>query len=193
MAPTGNVISFALLAVVLVLAGVLDWRTGKVPNWLTYPAILAGFALAMVLGLLQLPPHQGGLWDGLSATLLAFLAGLLPMWVIFACGGMGGGDVKLVAAVGAITASIPCLLATAFYGFLIGALMAIYVMFRRRIFWRTVSRLLNAAFSLAGGSPDLDTTDSPRLPFGAAVKIGGLLAGMEHLLRLQLPWHRVFP
>ena len=36
-----------LLGVVVVIAAVTDWRTGKIKNWLTYPAIVAGFVLAM--------------------------------------------------------------------------------------------------------------------------------------------------
>ncbi|MGH9673596.1 MAG: A24 family peptidase [Bryobacteraceae bacterium] len=71
------------------LAAVWDVRFRKIPNWLTIPALLAAIALHLASGTLS-PSLYG----------LALALGLgLPL---FALRGLGGGDVKLMAAAGAI-------------------------------------------------------------------------------------------
>ena len=42
MPVVAEVIAFALLVLVLAVAAFTDWKTGKVYNWLTYPAIVGG-------------------------------------------------------------------------------------------------------------------------------------------------------
>lgn len=81
-------------AAVLITAtgAVTDWRTGRIPNWLTLPPI---FAAPIVHGLVF------GV-RGLIASVLGLLVcGLVP-YVLFRKGAMAGGDVKLFAAVGAV-------------------------------------------------------------------------------------------
>ncbi len=83
-------------ALALGVAGVAafwDWRRGEIPNWLTLPSILAA-------------PIAYGLASGAEQALLsiaaALLSGLVP-YLLFRRGAMGGGDVKLFCALGAIT------------------------------------------------------------------------------------------
>ncbi len=82
----------ALSLTVVLIAAVTDLATGKVYNRLTYTA--AG--LGLVLHALPIPGAQGVLFalGGLGA---GFALLLLP----FLLGGTGGGDVKLLAALGA--------------------------------------------------------------------------------------------
>lgn len=77
--------------VVCGLAAVTDLRTGLIPNWLTFPVILGA---PLFHGVVEGP---GALLRSLLALLLC---GLAP-YVLFRRGGMGGGDVKLFAAIGA--------------------------------------------------------------------------------------------
>ena len=175
-------LAFALLAGVLVGAAVMDARTGRVPNALTIGGTLAGLALWAA---------GGWLWrtdvDGMDAV-WGMLAALVPFALIYFLGGLGGGDVKLMAAVGALTANWQCVVATALYAFVAAAIMAVVVMISKRLVLRTVLRVLHAAFAWrAGQKVDLDT-DSPRIPFAVAACAGGLLGGAEYLLGLQLPW-----
>jgi prepilin peptidase CpaA len=81
-----------IAVVVCGAAAVTDMRTGLIPNWLTFP-VIAGAPL--VHGWLSGP---GALLRSLLALLLC---GLVP-YLMFRRGGMGGGDVKLFAAVGAV-------------------------------------------------------------------------------------------
>ena len=68
-----------------------DIRTARIPNLLTFTAIVAGV-------LFQTLMPQG---SGVAAAALGMLAGLLVFFPIFALGAMGAGDVKLMAALGA--------------------------------------------------------------------------------------------
>ena len=58
-----------LLSVVLIAAAVCDWRTGKVPNVLTYPAVLVGFLWWGLSGWIAVWPAGSGLAAGLALTL----------------------------------------------------------------------------------------------------------------------------
>jgi len=61
----------------------------RIPNWLTYGSVVAALAARALLG-----------WPGIKGGLIGLLAGGGVFFLLFALGGMGGGDVKLMAAVG---------------------------------------------------------------------------------------------
>ena len=79
-------------AVIAALLGAyFDVISRRIPNRLTYPAIVLGLALrAVCLG-----------WRGLGSGLLGLLLCGGLFFLLFVIGAMGGGDVKLMATVGA--------------------------------------------------------------------------------------------
>jgi prepilin peptidase CpaA len=84
----------------MIAAAVIDWWKFKVPNWLTFPIVLSGWALGLVHTCgwhLVANDGAGGLGASLAGTLMGF-ALLLPMYAI---GGMGAGDVKMTMGFGA--------------------------------------------------------------------------------------------
>ncbi|MFC1758947.1 prepilin peptidase [Planctomycetota bacterium] len=85
------------VTIVLILAAVIDGFELRVPNWITFPMIATGWiysvACADVLGL--------SWYGGLGYSLLGTAAGLALLLPAYAIGGMGAGDVKLMAGVGA--------------------------------------------------------------------------------------------
>ncbi len=85
----------ATFAVVLVAAA-FDWRTGRIPNSLTLGALL--LAVPMHAGL----SAPGRTWDGVESSLLGALMCVVPFVVGWRMGWAAGGDVKLVAAMGAL-------------------------------------------------------------------------------------------
>ena len=70
---------------------VSDLRTRRIPNWLTVPAF--------ALGLLTHAATGG--FAGLGFSLLGFLTGFGILFVLWLIGGSGGGDVKMMGALGA--------------------------------------------------------------------------------------------
>ena len=85
----------ALFCVVLTGAAALyDLRTGLIPNWL----VLTGAALLLPL---MAAASQGALArTGISLILGVLLVSLVPA-LLYRLGGLGGGDLKLLAVVGA--------------------------------------------------------------------------------------------
>src|SRR3954447_22625979 len=80
------------LILLVTATALFDLRSGKIPNALTYPACIFGLGLSIAEG--------GGL--GLTNSLAGLAVGFLPFFVLYLSGGLGGGDVKLMAAVGAL-------------------------------------------------------------------------------------------
>ena len=179
-------IGAGLLGLVLVLAAVSDWRTGKVPNALTYPAVALGFLWAGVCGLIGEPPS--GVLDGLQSAAIGFGAAFIPFAILFAAGGIGGGDVKLMAAVGTLSASWQCVLSAAVYAFIIGAVMAVFLMIRHGLVRQTLRRMMGAALLGARGVSAAPPEQRHRVPFAVAIAAGGLLAVAETMLGLPTPW-----
>lgn len=95
-----------LCLIVLTVAAGFDAATNRIPNPLTYTAVIAGVILnCLALLLQQVAPRVASQWLGAvgptqSALGLLLFGGVGLIGVIFA--GMGGGDMKLLAAIGAL-------------------------------------------------------------------------------------------
>ena len=80
-----------LVSFVLIEAAIIDGRSLRVPNWLTFHFLLGGLIYAY--------------WKGGSSaacwSLMGAAVGLMCLLPLYAIGGMGAGDVKLMAGVGA--------------------------------------------------------------------------------------------
>jgi prepilin peptidase CpaA len=83
-----------IVTITLVVAAVIDGLKLKVPNWITFPMIISGWIYSATLS-----PYAGV--DGLTYSLIGTVVGLALLLPAYAIGGMGAGDVKLLAGVGA--------------------------------------------------------------------------------------------
>jgi prepilin peptidase CpaA len=169
---------FAALALLLVPAAIYDAGKGVIPKFLTYPALAVGLIGHTLAGGLTGGPAPMQL--GLMGSILGFAMGFGPMLAVFLTGGIGGGDVKLMGAVGALT-GWRFTLEALFLGLLVAVLMAVVILIRRRIAMQTLGRLARWFWIvLSMGKPgDPSTSQSPRLPFGVALSIGSALALAE--------------
>ena len=80
-----------LVSVILVEAAVIDGRQLRVPNWLTFHFVVGRAGLRLL--------RRGArrlLW-----SLAGMVVGLISLLPLYAIGGMGAGDVKLMAGLGA--------------------------------------------------------------------------------------------
>lgn len=91
---------FTLMAVATATAGAItDARTGLIPNWLTMGSLLA--APAFAFGAAAASGPMSAALDAAGTSLLGAVASAVIPVVLFARGSLGGGDVKLFAAIGA--------------------------------------------------------------------------------------------
>lgn len=116
-----------ILLTIIGICVVTDLKDRIIYNKVIFPSLLAAFGLHAVL--------EG--WAGLGQSLLGFVVGLSILLIPYLLGGMGAGDVKLLALVGALKGTW-FVLSASVYMALFGALMAVAVIlfqtgFRRRV------------------------------------------------------------
>ncbi|MBO1265977.1 prepilin peptidase [Proteiniclasticum sp. SCR006] len=112
--------SHVVLLILLMLSVYYDWTRRKIPNKITMPAILIGVIWSTV---------NSGL-DGFLFSVLGFLLGFAVFLVPYIYGGIGAGDVKLMAAIGSLMGWEFVLvsgLATAIFG---GGLVIVYMLYK---------------------------------------------------------------
>jgi prepilin peptidase CpaA len=157
---------WAIAIGVTLVAAVVDYRSRKIPNWLTVPAFVAGLTLRTAL--LGWP----GLKSALEGTGLALVL-LLPLVLMRA---LGAGDWKLMGAVGAFLGPLMFLFVL-LGSILVSGIMAVVEMARTRRVRETLHNLyvlVQGFFSFglrANPQISLDNPELLKLPFGVAVAI----------------------
>ena len=160
------------VAVVLIVAAVIDGMILKVPNWLTFSFILCGWVHCTL---------QAGM-PGLGWSLLATFGGMMLLLPLRNVGGMGAGDVKLLAGVGAWCGLEVTLWAFA-YTAIVGGLMAAVMIWKSgqwekhyamayRILneWKTVRKPSKLAAIARERKPTMYL-----LPYGIPMAIGTII------------------
>lgn len=99
-----------------------DYKFNRIYNRVIYPAILCGLVFAGVDAWLQAADHVSWWWWPLANSAGSGLLLFLVMLAIYVMGGVGGGDVKLVAAGGTIL-GFPMILSVVLYACLVGLAM----------------------------------------------------------------------
>ena len=155
-----------ILTPILLIAAATDicWR--KIPNWLTFPAIIIGVAYHLCNAGIQ-----GGLLS-LAGVILG-MAFFLPFYLK---GGTGAGDVKLMGAVGGFLGPTgvfyACLSSS-----IVGGLYAVLLLIRHGMFKETFQRywamlrnvlFYQEVFYIPPGNP----AGMPVLKFGIAIAVG---------------------
>jgi prepilin peptidase CpaA len=155
----------------LLYAVLTDLRARRIPNHLTYPAMLLGLVANTALG---------G-WHGLGQSALGWAAGLGVMLLPFLLRAMGAGDVKLVAAIGAIKGP-EFVLVAALYACVTGGLLALYYLIRERRVASVTRYIVYGWFwALKGSGPKAGA-----IPYAPAIAAGAVLALLPYsLISLQ--------
>lgn len=167
-----------ILAVILASgAGWLDWRYRRIPNWLTVPGLILGVAVNAA---------AGG-WAGLKTSLLGAALGLGLLLPLVLLKTLGGGDWKLVGALGALLG--PAGLIAVLLGaiFVAGFMAVILVIYQGRVrqTLRNIASIVAAIFSLRlpGSEYTLDNPGAAKVPFGVAVALTVILYGANLVIR----------
>jgi prepilin peptidase CpaA len=166
---TSQQIIWAAVVGLTVIAGLVDFRTRKIPNWLTVPAMVGGILLRSLLG--GWPGAKSSI-EGLGLALLL----LLPLVLLRA---LGAGDWKLMGAVGAFLGPV-LFLFVLFGSVMVSGLMAAVEMARTKRVKETFRNMLVlvrgfASFGLRTNAQiSLDNPRLMKLPFGVAVAVSTL-------------------
>lgn len=160
-----------VLLILLAIASVSDYRTFKIPNWLTAGGIV--FALIYNTAVPFYRDH-GFLW-ALGGLVIGFLA-MLPCYAIRV---MGAGDVKLMAMVGAFL-GVSDVISAILYSLIVGGIAAIGFALLNKVFIRMLGNVKSAAqmmmmSAIGGFKPDLRIEPGKsvgKLPYGICIAIG---------------------
>ena len=95
---------------------------------------------------------------------------------------MGGGDAKLMGAIGAL-GGWQFALASLFYGLIVAGLMALIVMLRHRVLRRTLGRVWRflVLVTMRAKPCDPSGSDSPTIAVGVALAIGAAIGAVDVL------------
>jgi len=146
------------------VAGWTDWRSRRIPNWLTVPALFVGLGFNAAVG------GWAGAGSALLGTLL-MLALLLPLVFLRA---LGAGDWKLMGALGAFLGPVQIFLVFVGTIFVTGIMAIIQVIRVKRVKTTLVNMgELLRGFFVYGLAPHpvirLDNPQQLSLPYGIAV------------------------
>jgi prepilin peptidase CpaA len=162
------------LAIALALiAGWTDWRSRRIPNWLTVPGLLIGVSVNML---------ASGWRLGLETSLKGAGLGLLLLLPFVFLRSLGAGDWKLAGALGAFVGwevLVTLLMGSVF----VAGIMALGLVIYKRRFretMRNIGRLLASmlTFHRPGPEVSLDNPQSLKVPYGVALALTTVLFGI---------------
>ena len=160
--------------VVVLVAAFTDLRSRRIPNWLVIPFLLLGIVVSVCL--------NG--WHGLGQSFAGLGLALLIFGFLFWIGGMGAGDVKLLAAIGAWVGPKQLLFAL-FYTSLAGGVMVLCWAVFGGFLWELFTGSSNVLFAWrksdkAEKLPQLSDPKARKMPYAPAIAIGTLLSFFTH-------------
>jgi prepilin peptidase CpaA len=173
---------FATAAAIASVAALTDVKRGVIPNWLTLSALTLGAALRVFL-LRESSTAPLGLWLA-EAAIGVVLCGLVP-FVMWKKEAIGGGDVKLLAALGGLLGPLLGMEAE-LYAFLFALLFApIKLAFEGKLLKvaHNALRVLVNPFLPKSRQVVIAPELLHELRFGPAVLAGVLLAAALHWTR----------
>ena len=154
------------------IAGWTDWRSRRIPNWLTVPGFLVGLSVNVL---------AGG-WAGLKTSLLGAGLGLLLLLPFVFLRSLGAGDWKLAGALGAFV-GWQVLVDLLMGSILVAGVMALGLVIYKRRFIQTLRNIGSmlasmVAFRMPGAEVSLDNPQSLKVPYGVALALTTLLFGI---------------
>lgn len=149
----------------LIISLLTDVRQRKILNIITFPSIIIAFTYYVI---------KFG-FEGFVFSGKGFLVGFLLLLIPYLLGGMGAGDVKLMAAIGALMGT-----SFVFYSFiftaLIGGLIGIALIIRQKGFFMALKTFLFNITVLKGNLGSIifnkDNHSKISFPYGVAIVLG---------------------
>jgi prepilin peptidase CpaA len=162
-----------LLPVMLIAASWIDLKQHRIPNLLTFSLLISGILLQFLL-------HG---WEGLIYSLGGLAVGFLIFIPFYIKGGMGAGDVKLMAATGAFLGFKGALLAiglTLFAGSVMGIFLLVIlggIKTAMHRYYATLKQLLYTHnINMSYIPPPSDEAAAVKFPYASAICLGTIAA-----------------
>lgn len=154
---------------VALIAGITDWRSRRIPNWLTVTGAALGLAINTVMFR----------WPGLKASLLGLALGLLLLLPLVFLRAIGGGDWKLAGSIGACLGLHPLVTVLELTIFIAG-IMALALVIARHRLKQTLTNIVHIVGSLfmlhmPGPEVSLDNPASTKIPWGVALALATII------------------
>lgn len=166
-----------VLFLLLGISSYTDWKSRKIYNKVTVPSAVLGLVIA---SLTNFP-------SGLQNAALACGLGFALFFALFLLGMMGGGDVKLVAAIGALT-GFPFILDALFFGILTGGVYAVALLACKGGLWQNVKNVFLFIWGLLFWRMrmPLETNNSIKIPYGLCLSVGTAVAFiLKHVVKIS--------
>lgn len=161
-----------IVAAVLIICVYTDLRNRRIYNVVVIPAALTGIIVHLLFSGLE----------GCLFSLKGLAAGMGLLFIPFAMGGFGAGDVKLMGAIGALKGPVFVVKAFLATG-LIGGILAVLVLIKRKKLLSTLKRIGQSFYIFVGSVFKVNTLQSldkaefhESLPYGLAIGIGTFIA-----------------
>jgi len=177
-----------VVCVGMIAAAIIDWWKFKVPNKLTFPLILGGWALGLANNF-GLGAGFDGAGGGIGAALAGTFLGMGLLLPVYAIGGMGAGDVNMTMGFGAWIGAffgLPFCLEIVFWAFcagtIVGGVIALGMILLRGKYGQNIMHVREIVHDLfhakgVGDMHDKANRRRPRwhrLPYGVPLCIGFL-------------------
>lgn len=157
------------LITILAVCVITDLKSRKIYNKVIFPGLLIAFASHMLLG---------GFQDLLS-SLIGFVVGFVVLFIPYLMGGIGAGDVKLLALIGALMGS-SFVLYTSIYMALAGGFIALVLLVKEKKLWSFLKSLpyilCGSRFGVKISVTEEGSLLSSTIPYGVAIAVGAILA-----------------
>jgi len=158
-----------LLIAILIISFITDIKKKRIYNIVTIPAITAGIIYhSFVNG-----------WDGFLFSTYGFLLGFALLLIPYLLGGIGAGDVKLLAAIGALK-GVSFVFYTFLSGAVIGGMVALVILIKNKMLISSLKRIYYALLLVKADKDSLNMADKKGLtsvfPYGAAIILGTIPA-----------------
>lgn len=154
-----------ILVIVLIICFITDLKQQRIYNKVIFPTLIAVLVLHLT---------ASG-FGGLRLSILGFAAGLAVLIIPYLLGGIGAGDVKLLALIGAIKGS-SFVLNTALYMAVIGGIIALFIIVANGALTKVLKQIWIWIYSLVCGIKyrlEFPTTGyMKKYPYGVAI-VGG--------------------
>jgi len=162
-----------LLPVSLIAASWIDLKQHRIPNLLTFSVLIAGISLQYLL-------HG---WEGLTYSFGGLAVSFLIFIPFYIKGGMGAGDVKLMAAAGAFLGFKGALLAvglTLFAGSVMGIFLLVILGGIKAAMHRYYSTLKHLLYTqninISYIPPPSNEAAAVKFPYASAICVGTIAA-----------------